>query len=140
MRRNDVASTLIRRHFSTKCPLGRLFNFNISKTKAKKEECSLVNSEFNPATNGFSEASGKANKQCQNNIQYALAFASVEVIVYLFLTVLGGLFSVSCGCPGYQNPVAFSATLTRDITTLGTRQQIAFDKVCLKSCLSFFCS
>lgn len=38
-------------------------------------------------------------------------------------------FTVTCACPWHSQPVAFSATLTKDITSLGVRQQIPFDKV-----------
>ncbi|KAH3819207.1 hypothetical protein DPMN_120940, partial [Dreissena polymorpha] len=37
--------------------------------------------------------------------------------------------NVTCGCPGRRPPVAFSATLTNEITSLGTNQQVPFDKV-----------
>ncbi|WAR26744.1 hypothetical protein MAR_012448, partial [Mya arenaria] len=38
-------------------------------------------------------------------------------------------FAVTCGCPGRHPPVAFSAVLTHDIASLGTQQQVPFDKV-----------
>ena len=36
MRRDDVASTLIRRHFRTKCPLGVLRIFGVVTGEARK--------------------------------------------------------------------------------------------------------
>ncbi|XP_045165712.2 complement C1q-like protein 4 [Mercenaria mercenaria] len=37
--------------------------------------------------------------------------------------------NVTCECPWHTQPVAFSATLTQDITSLGVRQQVPFDKI-----------
>ncbi|XP_045165295.2 complement C1q-like protein 4 [Mercenaria mercenaria] len=37
--------------------------------------------------------------------------------------------NVTCQCPWHTQPVAFSATMTKDITSLGVRQQIPFDQI-----------
>ena len=111
MRRDHVASTLIRRHFHTKCPLGRIRLSNGLLCYSYKPAVSWLNWRAEPGKDKwkyskdiFNNCLRTENSLVPNNIlPFSLMFHIAERLLYF--DILGVLFNE------FENNFVFASTL-----------------------------